>query len=277
MTISDLHTDFFISGAMSVLTDLMPRGQAVRNARNGMTIMLATAGEAHIRIDDRPYRLSPGSVAVLMPFHRIGYEMQSDDFCFRYLSFDFDFMADFPLLIPPEDSERFCATPFLKTDKRSFEGLMRSYDTMKEYALMQEHPYRSGIVKAQLFIFISDLLFRCADSVRRVRRNRGEELTDEFFRLLHRHHNTQRSLAFYADRLCVTTKYLSKVIRRTSGQTVYFWIEEFTVREAKQLLRSTQATVTQIAEQLDFSNSSFFAKFFRRHTGLSPIEFRKRR
>lgn len=276
MSISDLYTDFYISGATSALTDLMPRGEAVRNAHNALTVLLATAGEAHVRIDDTPYRLSTGSVAVLMPFHRIGYEMQSEDFSFRYLRFDFDFMADFPLLIPPEDSERFSATPFLQADERSFAALMRSYDTMQQYALMQEHPYRTGIVKAQLFIFISDLLFRCTDSVRKVHRNRGEELAEEFFRLLHRHYKTQRSLAFYADRLCITTKYLSKVIRRISGHTVYFWIEEFTVREAKQLLRSTQATVTEIAEMLDFPNSSFFAKFFRRHTGLSPIEFRQR-
>lgn len=276
MAVSNLHTDFYISGPTAALSDLMPRGEAVRNARNGMTILLTTAGEARIRIDDTAYRLSPGSVAVLMPFHRMASEMQSDDFSFRYLCFDFDFMTDFPLLIPPEDSERFSATPFRQADERSFAALLRSYDTMREYALMQKHPYRSGIVKAQLFIFVSELLFRYADSARNIRRSRAEELTGEFFLLLHRHYKTQRSLAFYADRLCVTTKYLSKVIRRTSGNTVYFWIGEFTVREAKQLLRSTQATVTEIAEQLNFPNSSFFAKFFRRHAGLSPVEFRQR-
>lgn len=277
MAVSNLHTDFYISGPTAALSDLMPLGEAVRNARTGMTILLTTAGEARIRIDDTSYRLSPGSVAVLMPFHRMASEMQSDDFSFRCLCFDFDFMADFPLLIPPEDSERFSAMPFLQADERSFATLMSIYVSMQEYALMQEHPYRSQLVKAQLFIFVAELLFRYADSARSIRRNRGEELTGEFFRLLHRHYKTQRSLAFYADRLCVTTKYLSKVIRRTSGHTVYFWIEEFTVREAKQLLRSTQATVTEIAEQLDFPNSSFFAKFFRRHTGLSPIQFRQRR
>lgn len=275
MTISDLHTGFYISEATSVLTDLMPRGEAVRNARNGMCILLVTAGEAHIRIDDEAYGLSPRCVVVLMPFHRIASDSQSGDFSFRYLCFDFDFMADFPLLIPPEVSERFSAMPVQRSDAQSFEAMMRCYDTMLEYALMREHPYRSGIVKAQLFTFVSELLFRYGDGARMIRHSRAEELTDAFFRLLHRHYKTQRSLAFYADRLCVTTKYLSKVIHRTTGHTVYFWIEEFTVKEAKLLLRSTGASVIEIADMLNFPNSSFFAKFFRRHTGFSPVEFRK--
>lgn len=275
MMISNLHTGFYISEATSVLTDLMPRGEAVRHACNGMCILLVTAGEAHIRIDDEAYGLSPRCVVVLMPFHRMASDSQSEDFSFRYLCFDFDFMADFPLLIPPEASERFSATPVLRADELSVAGLMRCYDTILEYALMQEHPYRSGIVKAQLFTFVSELLFRYGDGARMIRRSRAEELTDEFFRLLHRHYKTQRSLAFYAGRLCVTTKYLSKVIRRTTGHTVYFWIEEFTVKEAKLLLRSTGASVIEIADMLNFPNSSFFAKFFRRHTGFSPVEFRK--
>lgn len=275
MMISDLHTGFYISETTSVLTDLMPRGETVRHARKGMTILLTTAGEARIRIDDTMYRLSTGCITVLMPFHRVASDSQSEEFSFRYFCFDFDFMADFPLLIPPEASERFSATPVLRADAQRFEALMRCYDTMLEYALMQEHPYRPGIVKAQLYTFVSELLFRYGDGLQKIRRSRAEELTDVFFRLLHRHYRTERSLAFYADRLCVTTKYLSKVIRRTTGQTVYFWIEEFTIKEAKLLLRSTGASVIEIADKLNFPNSSFFAKFFRRHTGCSPVEFRQ--
>lgn len=80
---------------------------------------------------------------------------------------------------------------------------------------------------------------------------------------------------FYAGRLCVTAKYLSKVLRRTTGHTACFWIGEFRIKEARQLLRSTQASVAEIAERLGFPDSSFFAKFFRRHTGCSPVEFRR--
>lgn len=127
------------------------RGETVRHARNGMTILLTTADEARIRIDDTMYRLSAGCITVLMSFHRIASDSQSEEFGFRHLCFDF--MADFPLLIPPEASERFSATPVLRADAQSFEALMRCYDTMLEYALMQEHLYRSGIVKAQLFTF----------------------------------------------------------------------------------------------------------------------------
>lgn len=277
MTTTSIHTDFYISEPTAVLTDLMPAGEVVRNTRNGIYVMLTTAGEARVRIDGRDYVLSQGSIVVLFPFHAISCDGDSvsDNFRFEYLYFDFDFMSDFPLMLPPGESEKFGLNSLYEADDKYYAVLGRSFDIIREYYAMQEHPSRIGIVKAQLFTLVSDLLFRCSDRAKSVRASRGEVLTDGFFRLLHRHYKSERTLAFYAAELCITTKYLSKMIVRTTGHTVYFWIEEFSVKEAKLLLRSTQATVTEIAEQLNFPNSSFFAKFFRRHTGLTPTEFRR--
>lgn len=277
MTKTSIHSDFYISEPTAALTDLIPAGEVVRNTRNGVYVMLTAAGEARVSIDGRDSVLSQGSIVVLFPFHIISCDGDrvSENFRFEYLYFDFDFMSDFPLMLPPEESEQFGVDSLYRADNECYEILKRSFDTIREYYALQEHPSRIGVVKAQLFTLISDLLFLCSNSAKSVRASRGEVLTDGFFRLLHRNYKSERALAFYAAELCITTKYLSKVISRTTGQTVYFWIEEFSVKEAKLLLRSTQATVTEIAEQLNFPNSSFFAKFFRRHTGLTPTEFRR--
>lgn len=85
---------------------------------------------------------------------------------------------------------------------------------------------------------------------------------------------THRDTTFYADQLCITTKHLSRVIQQVTGHTPSYWIADFTVREAKTLLKSTTLTVTELSERLNFSNSSFFARYFKRHAGVSPQEYR---
>ena len=267
-------TDFYVSGP-TTLDALIPE-ETTQNVRDGVCILLVLAGRARVAIDGTGYGLSRGHVVLLFPHHTAATEWQSADFSCEFLCFEFDFMADFPLLLPPEEAERFGESPCCRTEEDGFAALRRSYDAIAAYDALREHPARTGIVKAQLFVFVAELLFRCANRTEERRMRRGEMLTNDFFHLLHRYYGEERTLAFYADRLCVTTKYLSRVVRRTTGQTVCFWIETFTVREAKRLLRSTQATVAEIAERLHFSDSSFFAKFFRRNTGLSPVEFRRR-
>lgn len=244
--------------------------------RNGAIVLLVTHDDLLVEIDGHGYRLKRGNLVTLFPTHTLTLRWQSEFAACAWLWFEFDFMADFPLLLPPETAERFGASPVSFLSEADFIVLKQAYDTLTKYNVATEHPSRENLLKAQLFIFVSELLHFSAECAVEVRNRRSETLADTFFALLHRHYITERSLAFYADQLCITTKYLSKVIRRTTGRTVYYWIEEFVTKEAKRLLRSTDATVTEIAERLNFPNSSFFAKFFRRHTGRSPLEYRNR-
>lgn len=241
----------------------------------GVHILLVTAGTGCIAINGTEYELCRGCVIVLLPYQAVALLGKSEEFGYDYLFFDFDFLADFPLALPPEQSERFGKNPCIHFDEAGFEAMNRCYDMLWTYYTAVDHPSRTGILKAQLFTLICELLYRSAKQSASVRKTRAEVLTDRFFYLLHRNFRTQRTLGFYAGELCITTKYLSKTIRRTTGNTVGFWIEEFTVKEAKRLLRTTQEPVAEIADRLHFQNSSFFAKFFRRHTGVSPTAFRR--
>ena len=86
----------------------------------------------------------------------------------------------------------------------------------------------------------------------------------------------ERSVAFYADKLCVTAKYLSLISKEVSGQPAGNWIDEYVILEAKTLLKSSQMSIQEIADSLNFANQSFFGKYFKHHTGISPKEYRKR-
>ena len=104
--------------------------------------------------------------------------------------------------------------------------------------------------------------------------NRNEQLLLEFKTLLSAHFLTNRQLAFYADKLHVTPKHLSKAVKEASGKTAGDWIKEMLLLESKVLLKDNQITVAQIADRLEFTDPSHFGKFFKSQTGISPLQFR---
>lgn len=105
--------------------------------------------------------------------------------------------------------------------------------------------------------------------------SRQEDLMIRFLDLLNENFKSERSVQFYADVLCITSGYLSKVLKEVSGKTANQLIDEAVILEAKLLLNNPILSISEIAENLQFSDQSFFGKFFKKHTGLSPTAFRK--
>lgn len=100
-------------------------------------------------------------------------------------------------------------------------------------------------------------------------------LVERFLELVHEHYRTERMIGFYADRICVTPKYLSKVVKEHTGRSAGEWIENHVILDARAMLQSSDMTIQQIAASLNFPNQSFFGKYFKRATGLSPKEYRR--
>lgn len=107
------------------------------------------------------------------------------------------------------------------------------------------------------------------------RPSRQEEIFHRFIALVNEHSKRERLISFYADKLCLTAHYLSTLIREASGQTVMQWINQAVILEAKVLLKHSDLLVFQISDELNFPNPSFFSKFFKRMTGMTPAEYQK--
>ena len=104
---------------------------------------------------------------------------------------------------------------------------------------------------------------------------RQEQLTQDFFSLLLEYHGRQHGVAFYADRLCISAKYLSSVVKSVTGYSPQIWINEALIMRAKREIRTTDRSIQQIAESLHFATSTSFVRFFRQHTGSTPLDYRK--
>ena len=99
-------------------------------------------------------------------------------------------------------------------------------------------------------------------------------LTEKFLSLVQLNFKNERFLDFYASKLEVSTKHLSRTIKETTGFTAVDWIDRFVILEAKVLLKSTTMSIQQISDELNFTSQSFFGKYFKKHTGRSPKDFR---
>lgn len=84
-----------------------------------------------------------------------------------------------------------------------------------------------------------------------------------------------RQLSFYADKMCITEHYLGSVIKKVSGSTAKDWIDRAAITAAKVMLRHTDDPISTVADKLEFPNGSFFSKYFKRLTGLTPQAFRE--
>lgn len=155
-------------------------------------------------------------------------------------------------------------------------------DSMKDYfRLMQktiritENPNRSEAVKYLTIAFFHGFGYQFHRILEDLKGGKRDKLVERFLILVRENYKSHRGLEFYAGRLFVTPKYLSKAVKQKSGKTAAEWIEDHVMLEARALLKSTNLTVQQISDELNFPSQSFFGKYFKHRAGESPKEYRK--
>ena len=103
---------------------------------------------------------------------------------------------------------------------------------------------------------------------------RDKAIFNDFLELLAAQKQKHRQVAYYANKLCVTPKYLSTICRKVSGKTPTKWITESVMEDSFMLLRNTSLSIKEISNRLGFPNSSFFGQYFREQTGITPLRYR---
>ena len=140
------------------------------------------------------------------------------------------------------------------------------------------HIYKAEILRMLYAVFLLDL--QDAQNKAIVHRNvpqRVEEIFIEFIRLLPQYFNVHHDIAFYASQLNISAVYLSRIVRQVSGRTVVDYVNQMLLMEASWLLQTSEKSISQIAEQLNFADAASFSKFFSRLKGLSPKEYRNQK
>lgn len=151
--------------------------------------------------------------------------------------------------------------------------LFKSYFDLIHEKSTENDVHTSEIVRSLIYIILNEI-----DGIHHINKpaskTRENAILSQFKRLLAKNFIQKRQVSFYAGKLHLTPKYFSTLIKQVSGKTAGEWINEMLLLEAKVRLQNPELTIAQIAYGLNFSDPSHFGKFFKKHTGKSPIQFR---
>ncbi len=156
--------------------------------------------------------------------------------------------------------------------------LMAGHLNMMSKVAASEVPFKKECVQSLwtsiLYIFAGMLDRRDPETEGDASTNRSRILFEQFIGLVARYHTQQRNVGFYADKLCLTPKYLSKLIKTATGKSAPEWIDAYVILEAKNMLKYSNESIKEIVYKLNFPNQSVFYKFFKARTGMTPSEYR---
>lgn len=284
--LTEMDAASFIEGEI-VFSDNMdipfsePVEQMPRNnfpVQAGMSIVLfCLKGELNIRISLNEYALRPNMFCVIIT--GMIFEVLSISDYFR------GFMVATRTNFMPTTEKTTQVMSFYKClqnrhsfvlEEKEVSEFIAVYHSAKATLQDSDHPFRIPLLQSYIQILYYRMLpvvIKEEELQSKYSRTRREEIFQRFIGEVEKHYRKERSVKFYADLLCISPKYLSTVVYKVSQQLAGEWIDAYVILEAKTLLKSGRLTIQQISEQLNFSNQSFFGKFFKRCAGMSPKEY----
>ena len=230
-------------------------------------------GEVNFNLQDR--QLSAGTLVYLGPGTIITPIRFSDDLEIYGTALFADFPMPFSFGQMPSafnGQVRDFQLPVVDADIKTALNIL---DTL--WQLVHQPNYNRSTVSALVAALMHhyDYLYRRQADQQSVTKSREQTIFDRFIQLVNLHCCEQHQIAYYANRMCLTGRYLSTVVRQASGTTAKDWIDRALVTRIKIELRHTDKSAAQIADEMHFPNPSFFAKYFHRLTGMTPLEYKR--
>ena len=167
-------------------------------------------------------------------------------------------------------------------DPEDLETLRRDVSNLISSLSNKKHLFAEEINYAYFYILLTDMAdmlwkkYGKGSPSHNTDMKRSDNIMKEFAELLMKHVNKETSVEFYAEKLCISKQYLSLIVKEKTRVTVGTIISSMRAESAARLLRNPAMTIQQVAEELSFSDQSSFGKFFKKHTGTSPLKYRQK-
>ncbi len=274
----DNYDDFYVFRASS--GDHFIEGRTVR--MKAFTVILCIDGTENGTVNLKEMSINKGSLLMTFPNNVLKIEAGYPTATVRGIMLSQDFMR--MLQVDVKNSlplfMRLAYNPLVNLTQEQQEDIERYLDLLENISNNSDLAHRDEIVRGLLmsmFYRISDTYEQrpqVLDEKERSVRNRREEYFAKFITLLSENFKRERTVGFYAEQMCVTPKYLSLLIKDFSGKSAAEWIDSYVITEAKTLLRYSTMSIQEVAYELNFSTQSFFGKYFKHLTGMSPSEYK---
>ena len=240
-------------------------------------IFICLAGEGYVIINEHKYPLSARTMCVAFPGTIIQGFHRGEGFESYTLRIDTDFLRDLSFPSAPSVHMLLRENPCVVLSEEQLESILKVCRMMHERDSRADHPYHEQINALMLTLLCYELAGVYIQDIPVMREpcSRQDVIFRKFLSLLATDITISREVQYYADKLCITPKYLTIVTRQMSDRSAATWITHSVILNAKALLATTQLTVQQVSNRLNFPNPSFFGQYFLRHTGMTPKEFRR--
>ena len=241
-------------------------------------IIICIKGSTEGLINLKPYSSGESCFITILPGQVMQYKSISEDFSGLFIAMSQKFgdglMPDAHERLPLAVSVR--NNPVINLNEEGLNGMIKYFEMLKRIIREKDHPYRIEVAR---YLTLSFFYGVCVDFHKfedSTKKTHNEIMLEKFLNLIEKHHKQERGLEFYAGKLYITSKHLSKIIKEISGKHANDLIDEHVTFEAKALLKSTNMTIQQISDELNFPSQSFFGKYFKRVTGKSPMEYKSK-
>ena len=241
-------------------------------------VLFLLKGSGYHVIDGNKYEIKPPCVFFMSPGQAHKLELSND-----IEGYIFIFTADFYLL-NRRNPNSLIEFPFFYTIHQDNPPLQL---TSQPDVLFLETLFRqsiaetelSGNYKMEMLRSILDLILttctaRYHENEHLNQKGKGQILVKQFFHLLEENHIQNLPISRYAEMIGVTPNHLTQTLKMLTGKTSSQMIKAKQLLEIKRLLVHTNLSVSEIAGQLNFDDQSYFTKFFKRETGITPLQFR---
>ncbi|WP_276875665.1 AraC family transcriptional regulator [Chryseobacterium joostei] len=243
-------------------------------------IFLVQQGSVGFRLDDKSYEVSKGDLVFCPMAETFWVDNIADDYGAKYIFFSVDFISQAGFNYKSNN-----VLKSLSSDPthiiRKEAGLYRKLDFhLDELRVLNNKEKDNYYFNEMIWHHFSLVIYEIDNYFKKIEKphvvtHREDELTTSFFKLVQEHFKEEHNVQFYADRLFISRKYLTKVINKTMLKSPRDIIHQVLAVEARLLLKNPNLNVNEVAAQLKFSDQASFSKFFKKHTGRSPLEYRK--
>lgn len=252
---------------------------------DGLLMLYCISGSVRISVNLNEYDISDNHLIITTPgkILKVTDVPEQDTSNLRYLliamSSDFASGLRMDMKSLLNDGVALMETPVLRLEEDKIKLMSQYLSLMAEVIRMkgeyQEDALRSLV--ASMLCVVAGVWSERLEEVRNTTSqttSRSRMIFDQFIKLVSEYHTKYRNVGFYADKLCLTPKYLSKLIKTASGRSAPEWIDAYVILEAKNLLKYSDITIKEIVYRLNFPNQSVFYKFFKARTGMTPSDYR---
>lgn len=246
---------------------------------NFILIGLCTKGQILYKLDTVKQIITPGDILIVSEKHIVDQYQPSPDMQGLCMMLSINFFHEIIQDVKDVSSLFLFSRshPVIKLEEKEIQTFKEYFFVIQQKIGDTHNYFRKDLIRTLLLAMFYDL----SNVIYRVQhydkpRTRAEAIFTQYIKMVEANYKRERKVSWYADKLGITPKYLSETVKAVSRLTPNEWIEDYVMMECRVLLKNSTKNIKEISKEMNFPNQSFFGKFFKERTGISPLTFRKK-